>query len=99
MKILHPLPRVDEIDVEVDYDERAKYYIQTVYGMYGRMALILTMLKNYEKVFAPRVMSTHPFKCSNPRCITKSEKYLPSIFTEAGGDMLLCRYCDGRTLI
>ena len=99
MKILHPLPRVDEIDVEVDYDERAKYYIQTVYGMYGRMALILTMLKNEDKVFAPRVTPTHPFKCSNPRCITKSEKYLPSIFREAGGDMLLCGYCDGRTLI
>lgn len=99
MKILHPLPRVDEIDVEVDYDERAKYFIQTVYGMYGRMALILTMLEKDDKVFAPRVMPTHPFRCSNPRCITQTEKYLPSIFTEAGGDMLLCRYCDGRKLI
>ncbi len=99
MKILHPLPRVDEIDVEVDYDERAKYYIQTVYGMYGRMALILTMLENEEKISAPRVMPTHPFKCSNPDCITKSEKYLPAVFTEAGGDMLLCKYCEGRTLI
>ncbi len=99
MRILHPLPRVDEIDVEVDYDERSKYYIQTVYGMYGRMALMLTMLHGSEKAFAPRVMSTHPFRCSNPRCITRKEKYLPSVFTEAGGDMLLCKYCDGRTLI
>jgi len=99
MKILHPLPRVDEIDVEVDYDDRAKYFEQTVYGMYGRMALMLTMLKKEGKQVAPRVMPTHPFSCSNPRCITRTEKYLPSVFTEAGGDMLLCRYCDGRTLI
>lgn len=99
MKILHPLPRVDEIDVEVDYDDRAKYFEQTVYGMYGRMALMLTMLKKEGKNFAPRIMPTHPFRCVNPRCITQTEKYLPSVFTEAGGDMLLCRYCDGRTLI
>ena len=99
MKILHPLPRVDEIDVEVDYDERAKYFEQTVYGMYGRMALILTMLQKEGKKPSPRVLPTHPFHCNNPRCITQTEKYLPSVFTEAGGDMLLCRYCDGRTLI
>ena len=100
MRILHPLPRVDEIDVEVDYDERAKYFIQTVYGMYGRMALMLSMLKGSKREFSPRVMPTHPFnRCTNPRCITQTEKYLPPIFKEAGGDMLLCKYCDGRTLI
>ncbi len=99
MRILHPLPRVDEIDVEVDYDERAKYFEQTVYGMYGRMALIMTMLEKSDRTPAPRLRSTHPFSCSNPRCITQSEKYLPALFREAGGDMLLCRYCDSRTLI
>ncbi|MBR2176556.1 MAG: aspartate carbamoyltransferase [Clostridia bacterium] len=99
MKILHPLPRVDEIDVEVDYDERAKYFEQTVYGMYGRMALIMTMLKNTDRTPDPRVYPTHPFRCSNPNCISRTEKYLPGIFREAGGDMLLCRYCEGRTLI
>ncbi len=99
MKILHPLPRVDEIDVEVDYDDRAKYFEQTVYGMYGRMALIMTLLENSSKAFSPRVMPTHPFKCKNPRCIVSTEKYLPSVFREAGGDMLICKYCDGRRLI
>lgn len=99
LKILHPLPRVDEIDVEVDYDDRAKYFVQTVYGMYGRMALILTMLKNSHREFSPRVLPTHHYHCCNPKCITQTEKYLPAIFKEAGGDMLLCRYCDGRTLI
>lgn len=99
MRILHPLPRVDEIDVEVDYDERAKYFEQTVYGMYGRMALIMSMLKDSDKTPASRLRSTHPFHCSNPRCITQKEKYLPQLFKEVGGDMLVCRYCDGRTLI
>ncbi len=99
MRILHPLPRVDEIDVEVDYDERAKYFEQTVYGMYGRMALIIKLLETSQKEFPSRVMSTHPFRCNNPRCITSTEKYLPNVFREAGGDMLICKYCDGRRLI
>ena len=99
LKILHPLPRVDEIDVEVDYDDRAKYFEQTVYGMYGRMALIITMLQSSDKSFPARVMPTHPFRCKNPRCITATEKYLPAVFREAGGDMLICKYCDGRRLI
>ncbi len=99
MRILHPLPRVDEIDVEVDYDDRAKYFEQTVYGMYGRMALIIKLLEGSVKEFPPRVMPTHPFRCKNPKCITSSEKYLPGIFREAGGDMLICKYCDGRRLI
>ena len=99
MRILHPLPRVDEIDVEVDYDERAKYFIQTVYGMYGRMALMIRMLESGDRRTAARVMPTHPIRCCNPKCITASEKYLPAVFREAGGDMLLCRYCDGRTLV
>ena len=99
MKILHPLPRVDEIDVEVDYDDRAKYFVQTVYGMYGRMALILKLLENNTKEYPGRVMPTHPFRCINPRCISSIEKYLPGLFDEAGGDMLICKYCDGRRLI
>lgn len=44
MMILHPLPRVNEIATEVDSDERAKYFEQAKFGMYVRMALILTLL-------------------------------------------------------
>ena len=43
--ILHPLPRVNEISVEVDEDERAAYFKQAQYGVYVRMALILTLLE------------------------------------------------------
>lgn len=45
MYILHPLPRVNEIDVEVDSDPRAAYFKQAQYGVYVRMALILTLLE------------------------------------------------------
>ncbi|MCR5667895.1 MAG: aspartate carbamoyltransferase [Lachnospiraceae bacterium] len=44
MMVLHPLPRVNEISVEVDDDPRAAYFRQAQYGVYIRMALILTLL-------------------------------------------------------
>lgn len=45
MYVLHPLPRVNEIAVEVDKDPRAAYFRQMQYGVYIRMALILTLLE------------------------------------------------------
>jgi len=45
LAILHPLPRVNEIDTDVDDDPRAKYFKQAEYGKYIRMALILKMLE------------------------------------------------------
>ncbi|MBQ3035445.1 MAG: aspartate carbamoyltransferase [Lachnospiraceae bacterium] len=45
MLVLHPLPRVNEISVEVDDDPRAAYFRQVQYGVYARMALILTLLE------------------------------------------------------
>ena len=44
MCVLHPLPRVNEISVEIDDDPRAAYFRQVQYGVYVRMALILTLL-------------------------------------------------------
>ena len=44
MMVLHPLPRVNEISVEVDKDPRALYFKQAKYGMYVRMALIMSLL-------------------------------------------------------
>ena len=45
MFVLHPLPRVNEISVEVDDDPRAAYFKQAQYGVYVRMALIMTLLE------------------------------------------------------
>ena len=45
MLVMHPLPRVNEISVEVDSDPRAAYFKQAQYGVYIRMALILKLLE------------------------------------------------------
>lgn len=45
LHVLHPLPRVNEISIEVDDDPRAAYFKQVQYGVYVRMALILTLLE------------------------------------------------------
>ena len=45
MYVLHPLPRVNEISTEVDNDPRAAYFKQVQYGVYVRMALIMTLLE------------------------------------------------------
>ena len=44
MLVLHPLPRINEISVEIDDDPRAAYFKQAQFGVYVRMALILTLL-------------------------------------------------------
>ena len=49
MMVLHPLPRVNEISVEVDEDPRAFYFTQAQYGVYIRMSLILTLLDSVEE--------------------------------------------------
>ena len=98
LRILHPLPRVDEIDYEVDDDERAKYFQQTVYGRYARMALFMTML-NGEKKVLKKYKNDGPYKdviCTNEHCITHQETYLPKRFKEYG-DMLVCEYCENST--
>lgn len=94
--VMHPLPRVDEITVEVDDDPRAKYFEQTEYGLYARMALIMTILQNSEKQLATLpVGSLH--SCGNPNCITNRELYVPRSFRRES-DMLVCDYCDEQTL-
>jgi aspartate carbamoyltransferase catalytic subunit len=94
LKILHPLPRVDEIAVDVDDDSRATYFEQAEYGMYARMALIVHMISNRGKSALPKVLSTHSEKCKNSRCITGTEEYLPNLFTQGEGGSLVCSYCE-----
>lgn len=95
--VLHPLPRVDEIAVEVDDDPRAKYFEQTEYGLYARMALMMKMLEGTVKQLGvqPHCEKT---ACANPNCITHQELYLPHTFRK-NGDILVCDYCEERTLL
>jgi len=100
MIVMHPLPRVDEITVDVDDDERAMYFKQAKYGMYVRMALIMTILndKKPSETLKGKVFSG--VKCSNPKCITNHEEYLPKSFRASRDETLLeCEYCDERKLI
>ena len=97
--VLHPLPRVDEIAVEVDDDPRALYFKQANYGMYVRMALILSML-DFKMSCKPLLTGevVKDVTCTNPKCICHTEKYLPHSFRRMG-DVLECEYCDERILI
>lgn len=95
--VLHPLPRVDEILVEVDDDPRAMYFKQAKYGVFVRMALVLTMLESQKKSQLLKGKTHHGVECTNKRCITKSEYYLPKSFT-GKGDTLVCEFCDERVL-
>ncbi len=95
MIILHPLPRVNEITVEIDDDPRALYFKQAQYGMYGRMALIMLMLQDEDFVIKTREAQTSEHRCSNPKCVTQSEEYLPNLCYKKM-DMQMCGYCDKR---
>ncbi|MDR0987347.1 MAG: aspartate carbamoyltransferase [Ruminococcus sp.] len=90
--ILHPLPRVDEIEIAVDDDPRAKYFLQAKYGVYVRMALIIEILKNEY----PTKLLSGEFSdkiCENEKCVTTKEKYLPQSFSRKG-DTIFCDYCE-----
>ena len=63
MFVLHPLPRVNEISVEVDNDPRAAYFKQVQYGVYVRMALIMTLLEVENHVKYQRIKRRF---CSGP---------------------------------
>ena len=93
--VMHPLPRVDEIAVEVDDDTRAAYFRQAAYGVYARMALIMTILDNREPVDLLRGSIHEGHYCRNPRCITNTELYLPKSFIKKN-DTLICEYCDAK---
>lgn len=97
LKVMHPLPRVDEITMEVDSDPRAIYFKQASYGVFARMALILYLLNNKKSYNLIKGEATS-FVCPNPNCITNTELYLKK-YNIIKGDILSCEYCDTRNLI
>ncbi len=91
LSIMHPLPRVTEINVDVDDDPRADYFDQAMYGRYIRMALILMLLNT--KGVDDRRLEVREQKgrcCNNPHCISNSERGIKKLFDEYGK----CVYCD-----
>lgn len=92
MIVMHPLPRVDEIALDVDQDPRAVYFEQARFGMYIRMALLYTTCSMPRE--APAAVKTgEDLLCTNPRCITQTEHYLPGL-KENSDNGKHCPYCD-----
>ncbi len=91
LSIMHPLPRVNEIDVDVDDDPRADYFMQAECGRYIRMALILMLLKT-KGVDDRRTHGTErsDLVCENPHCISRTERGIKRLFDEYDR----CIYCD-----
>ncbi len=91
LSIMHPLPRVTEINVDVDDDPRADYFDQAMYGRYIRMALILMLLGTKgvddRRMGGKRVAGK---VCQNPHCISRTERGIKRLFDEYGK----CVYCD-----
>ncbi len=93
MCILHPLPRVNEISVDVDDDSRACYFKQAENGKLMRMALILKLLELGDGKKPTVSGETGEFRCDNPNCITSTEQELKHYFKRDNG-ICRCIYCD-----
>lgn len=104
MRILHPLPRVNEISVQVDDDPRAAYFRQVLNGKIMRKALILKLLRDAENGVETKrdqqVIVGH-LKCTNPRCITSTEQELSHKFKLVNPQTKECRclYCEAKKYI
>lgn len=106
MSVLHPLPRVKEINVDVDDDPRACYFRQVEYGKFMRMSLILKLLSDSESGDFPAPASRPltdlgDYKCGNPKCVTAVETDLKQMFSlrdETHG-IYRCEYCETKVKI
>ncbi|MBQ3409402.1 MAG: aspartate carbamoyltransferase [Clostridia bacterium] len=99
LSILHPLPRVNEIAVEVDDDKRrAAYFRQAENGRYMRMAIILKLLDeknlNYEYKHLNDAIESNNCKCENSMCITSIERGLKQLAVKCNDNKLRCIFCD-----
>lgn len=105
-RVMHPLPRVDEIDYDVDDDPRSVYFRQAELGVPMRMALMAFLLGKIQlKARPPGMRSVDPgmgsgaeLRCRNERCITNNEgvRYLERDFRlrSETPPVLACVYCE-----
>ena len=101
MRVLHPLPRVNEISVKVDADPRAAYFRQALNGKYMRMALILKLLQDAEEgkqMPEPEDVLVDVLHCTNDRCITTTEQELSHVFKcmDKENGIYRCIYCEAK---
>ncbi len=108
-RVLHPLPRVNELDYSLDQDDRAVYFKQAAYGVPVRMALLAGLLGLRDSVLGEsHPTSTFPLygrregiMCPNPFCVTRNESeqaYLcPKFRIIDDAPTLACVYCEHET--
>lgn len=101
MRVLHPLPRVNEISVKVDEDPRAAYFRQALNAKFVRMALILKLLKEAQEgrqMEEQNTVEDSKLLCDNPRCISSIEQELPHKFklVDAERGIYRCIYCESK---
>lgn len=98
MAILHPLPRVDEISIDVDSDPRACYFKQVANGKNVRKALILKLIDEAEKGITKPLEAielSNDVVCPNSRCISNSERQLSRLADgRKSHDGMRCFYCE-----
>lgn len=104
--VLHPLPRVDELDFALDGDPRAAYFRQAAYGVPVRMALIASVLglRTIPNLHGSlRNITSNGWeaksvdalqKCCNERCIAFVEPAIPPLFQQNASGHIRCRYCE-----
>jgi len=105
--VLHPLPRVDELDYTLDGDPRAAYFRQAAYGVPVRMALIAALLglrpiiqQSHFGGVLPEERGWHTlpgtahFTCTNPRCITVVEPGIQACGEVRDDGARRCSYCE-----
>ncbi len=97
MKILHPLPRVNEIHTDVDDTPNAYYFQQAGNGLFAREAVMtyLSSFNDNQKVNNEGYVIGSEVKCSNPVCITNRENVSTKFVDTAEG--LKCHYCSKVT--
>ena len=100
MAVLHPLPRVNEIAVEVDKDPRAAYFREVENGKFMRMALICKLFEwENKRMENPQLVGVEEnpagVKCPNKRCICNSEN-VPQLMRPVEGEegAYRCAYCE-----
>lgn len=100
MIVMHPLPRVDEINIDLDNTKYAKYFIQAKNGVPIRMAMLFgaEMERCYDNgIPKPEIIYSNTPLCKNQKCITQFEETKNAII-KANDDNNYCYYC-GKEII
>ena len=108
--VMHPLPRVDELDYGFDRDPRAVYFRQAAYGLPIRMALLAALSgrrsaivkRSRKSDYRPEPRREVDFRklakvpCPNERCVTNHESYLAPkfMFVKHDPELVACAYCE-----